>query len=250
MKCCIVKDLLSNYIDGLCNEETNEEIRKHLDDCDDCRAVYEKMSAASLWEMPTEDKNIDFFGKLKVKMLRRNIVIAVSAFIMVSGAFFIFAKSYRIPIDFDPNYMSVEEYTAAIITTNGYTSLRNVDHFKDMIPEDCENLMNAVKLVYNGINNISMDRIGRSVNRDGKTVKVYYYCYEESLWDLLFADPEPRTGGSYVPLNNNGNRADYEPQVREIYYLPVKHLSGFEKLSDEEYDRMREKGTLIWSGIS
>ena len=31
MKCCIVKDLLPGYIDGLTSEETNEEMKMHLE---------------------------------------------------------------------------------------------------------------------------------------------------------------------------------------------------------------------------
>ena len=33
MKCCIVRDLLPGYIDGLTSSETNEEIERHLEEC-------------------------------------------------------------------------------------------------------------------------------------------------------------------------------------------------------------------------
>lgn len=59
MKCCIVKDLLPGYIDGLTSEETNMEIKEHLENCAACRTIYEQMSAELPSEIPREEKDID-----------------------------------------------------------------------------------------------------------------------------------------------------------------------------------------------
>lgn len=45
MNCNIIKDLIPLYIDNCCSEESEEEIKKHLTQCDDCRAVFEEMNA-------------------------------------------------------------------------------------------------------------------------------------------------------------------------------------------------------------
>lgn len=50
MKCCIVRDLLPGYVDGLNSEETDAEVKKHLEDCADCRKICAQMSA----ELPKE----------------------------------------------------------------------------------------------------------------------------------------------------------------------------------------------------
>ena len=42
---------------------------------------------------------------------------------------------------------------------------------------------------------------------------------------------------------------DYEPQMIEVYYLRQKNLHKLEELSDEEYDNLREKSDLIFSGM-
>lgn len=39
------------------------------------------------------------------------------------------------------------------------------------------------------------------------------------------------------------------PQIKEIYYLPVKDLDKIDQLSDQEYDAQRENAVLVWSGI-
>lgn len=248
MKCSIIKDLLSNYIDGRCSEETNTEVKKHLDNCVDCRHVYEKMADGNPQEPPREAQN----DTIKTAFLHNKVIAAISICILVLGGLFIFAKSYHIPLPFDPNDMSVNIYKAAVITDKGgYSYLKSLDRLGDMIPEDSGNVIDAVELVYQGINNMSGDVIDRTVSRDGENVKVYYYRYSESLWDVLFADPSLKTGGLYMTINANGfNRADFEPQMREIYYLPVKDLNKLEKFPDGEFDGLREQGTLILSGIS
>ncbi|HBN56823.1 MAG TPA: hypothetical protein DD414_08605 [Lachnospiraceae bacterium] len=42
--CAIIKELLSHYMDGLTSDETNTEIRKHLETCEACRTLYEQGS--------------------------------------------------------------------------------------------------------------------------------------------------------------------------------------------------------------
>lgn len=41
--CTTVRDLLPNYIEQLTSEQTNEGIRKHLENCSECSAIYHKM---------------------------------------------------------------------------------------------------------------------------------------------------------------------------------------------------------------
>lgn len=174
MKCYVVKDLLSNYIDGLCSEDTSEGIKKHLDVCDDCRAIYEKMSTV-------------------------------------------------IP--------------------------------EGILPEHSGSVVDAVRLAYEGINRISKISRGRTINRNGENIRVVYYCYTRTLWDSLFFDDgfagqreSGRSFGSDI-YGENYESAEYEPQMREIYYLPVRNLHKIGELSDEEFDGLREKGSLIWSGV-
>lgn len=40
MKCYVIKDLLPEYEEGLCSEETRKEIEEHLADCEACRKLY------------------------------------------------------------------------------------------------------------------------------------------------------------------------------------------------------------------
>lgn len=258
MRCSIVKDLLSNYIDGLCSEETNEEIRKHLDGCDGCRAVHGKMSAAIPQGIGSQGQDIDFLKKLKARMLRRNVMVAVTTCIIALASFVIFAKNYEIPLPFDANRMSVEVFKAAVITKeDGAISLEAIDPnlLGGVIPEDNAQIIDAVRLAYRGINNIGECSRGRTIHRDGGDVRVVYYCYTKTLWDSLFTDPDllgySESGSSYgSELYGDSYESSYhEPQMKEIYYLPIRNLYKIDELSDEEFDRLREGGQLIWSGV-
>ena len=42
-KCYLIKDLLPSYIDEICTDETNEIIKKHLEECPDCKKSYNLM---------------------------------------------------------------------------------------------------------------------------------------------------------------------------------------------------------------
>lgn len=258
MKCCIVKDLLSNYIDGLCSGETNAEIKQHLDACADCRTVYEKMSAVIPQEILPEDKNIDFIKKLKANMLRRNIIAAVSTAVAILACFFIFAKNYEIPLPFDANRMSVELFKAAVTTNeDGKTSLETIDSeiLGNVIPEDSDHIIDAVRLSYQGINKISEYSRGRTIRRNGEDVRVVYYCYTKTLWNSLFFDGDlagySESGHSYgsAIYGDNYQSTVYKPQRKEIYYLPIRNFFKIDDLSDEEFDKLRETCDLIWSGV-
>ena len=40
MKCYVVQDLLPEYVEGLCREETAKEIKQHLEGCEECQGIW------------------------------------------------------------------------------------------------------------------------------------------------------------------------------------------------------------------
>lgn len=53
--CDIIFDLLPLYLDGIVREETEEAIIEHLNECDNCRTVYEQMKC----DISLQDKTIN-----------------------------------------------------------------------------------------------------------------------------------------------------------------------------------------------
>lgn len=78
----IFKDLAPAYIDGLTSEETNKQMRKHIDQCEECRSYLHEMKEEIFIEDEKERKeeksNIDYFKKVRSKNRRKTIIIVSS----------------------------------------------------------------------------------------------------------------------------------------------------------------------------
>lgn len=256
MKCCIAKDLLPNYIDGLTSEESSTEIRKHLESCEGCRAVYEQMSASLPQEILPERQDIAFLEQLRAKVRRRYVVIALSTCVALAVPA-IFAKNYQLPLPFDAGRMGVELHPAVAVA-NQYGILEwqelgreftdppgassGDDERRDFLYFTCQ-----------GMEDVGFTSCARTVNRDGAKVRVVYYCVTKTLWDALFSKEDPYEGNWHVQggiYDNQIYRANYQPQRTEIYYLESSGLQRLKKLSDQEFDAQKERALLIWSGVA
>ena len=82
--CKIVQDLLPNYIDNLTNEETNAYIEKHLEECEECKTIYENMKKELKIGTEKPDKReINFFKKYRNKLRILRIILLVIFMIFV-----------------------------------------------------------------------------------------------------------------------------------------------------------------------
>lgn len=219
----------------------------------------EKMLVSTFKGLPAEENNINFFNDKKYKTSKKSKAIFLSSCItlLLLAGFFTFANFYEIPLPFDSYRMSVELMpSAVVISENGKVSWKELESAKSkgMVSGDYENVINVLYRNYQGINNISESSTGRTINRNGEDVRLVYYCYSKTLWNSLFKDPDLEEysesgrstgtdmyGGNYQSLN-------YEPQMTEVYYLPLRDLYKIDSLSDTEYDSLRADSGLIWRG--
>ena len=44
MDCNIINDLIPLYIDGCCSDESSAEVKKHIENCDECKKIFESMT--------------------------------------------------------------------------------------------------------------------------------------------------------------------------------------------------------------
>lgn len=258
MKCSIIQDLLPNYIDDLTSEETKTEIEKHLKECEDCQKIYKDMSANVPKLIETEEKEIDVFKKVKKKLKIRNIIITAFICILIFFGFYIFANNYKLPLPFDANRMFIEPFEAAVVTLEdgeiGWLDI-NGNLYENYVSDISSETLDLIQISYKGINHISGSVEGRNIKQDGEEVRVVYYCYYKTLWDSLTYDTDlsvESEGGSMYSSDIYGDTfqsKDYKPQKRQIYYLPMKNIHKIEKLSDEEFAKLKEKAYLIWEGI-
>lgn len=194
----------------------------------------------------------------------KRCIVGAGVCAMLFLGFYIFAKNYSFAIPFDANRMFVERFkTVAAINSEGERTWiyeEEVHLHKDntlgnglFIPEEYETL-ELVRLAYHGINHItSLRPMGRMINRDGENIWVVYYCYTKTLWDSLVYDADrdecSESAARFDIYGDELKSPNYEPKMREIYYLQEKDLIKLDELSDEEFDGLRKNADLIWSGI-
>ena len=85
MKCEIIRDLLPLYIDGLTSKESNQEIEKHLKNCEECQKYYQEMTGdidnfSVITNEEIEDVNL--IKKIKKKNRKKALGIFVGAFVL------------------------------------------------------------------------------------------------------------------------------------------------------------------------
>lgn len=261
MKCCIVKDLLPGYIDGLNSEETDAEVRMHLEGCGACRAVYEQMMAELADEAPPEKRDVDFLKKLKTGIRRRYVF---GAFLICAAVIGVVSclKAYDLPVPYDPERMTIGLFARAY-TPNDY-GLMVWSDVENLDPQTAEaaaggayDTVDELRFVLQEcVRSDDITSRGRTIRRDGETVRVVYYCYTRSLWNSLFhpgvngyVDSSVYRGAIYEKNFFRESLEKYEPMLREIYYLPMGNMNRLTGLTDEDFDALSEDAVLVWSGV-
>ncbi|KOS68181.1 hypothetical protein AEA09_06190 [Lysinibacillus contaminans] len=90
----VFRDLVPSYIENLTSEETNQQIEKHMEQCEDCRQYVKDMQEDLLvertHEQKKEEKNIDFLKKVRSKNRKKILIIVGSLLSIFIGCFFFF----------------------------------------------------------------------------------------------------------------------------------------------------------------
>ncbi len=86
MKCNIIKDLIPLYIDECCSEDTAAEVKKHLECCEDCKALFEEMRSPTTTEtvFVTPQKSLSKINDWKASVLQSALFL-VSFLVITVG---------------------------------------------------------------------------------------------------------------------------------------------------------------------
>ena len=86
--CKIVQDLLPNYIEKLTNDDTNMYIEEHLNECEECKKIFENMKKElKLNNVKRDEREVKYIKKYnnKLKLLRNILLIILVLFIIIIG---------------------------------------------------------------------------------------------------------------------------------------------------------------------
>ncbi|MBQ1371781.1 MAG: DUF4825 domain-containing protein [Oscillospiraceae bacterium] len=90
LPCEIVQDLLPSYVDGLTNPGTGEAVREHLEDCEACRGIYERMTRLPDSAVdPAEKTELDFLKKKHRQTLRVTVGSLLGALLLLIAGLFV-----------------------------------------------------------------------------------------------------------------------------------------------------------------
>lgn len=88
--CNIVQDLLPSYVENLTNEETNQYVEEHLNNCKECQKIYTDMKKKLELHMERPNENeINFLKKYSHKLRLLRIIILI----LLLGALITFVVS-------------------------------------------------------------------------------------------------------------------------------------------------------------
>lgn len=76
-ECKVIQDLLPNYIENLTTPETNEVIERHLEECKECKIIFEKMKSDTENKVENNDVEINYAKKVKSNLKLLNIILVL-----------------------------------------------------------------------------------------------------------------------------------------------------------------------------
>ena len=91
LDCCVVRDLLPAYLEGLTEEETTRQVEAHLEECPECRRHREAMQA-SLPVVRAPKRALAFLKKVKRTRLIAAVLSAVVALLLI---FLVYDSEYH-----------------------------------------------------------------------------------------------------------------------------------------------------------
>ncbi len=202
--------------------------------------------------------------RMKRHVRRKSMLITLSV-CAAAIVFLLLAVRLEIPLPYDANRMQLEEVKSAIvplsaldqdITESGYAIYPLDDlpfKLKKAVIEGSVKPVSLICFSYSGLNEAGFMCVSRTVMRDGKPVRIAYFCYDRTLWNTIrYGDFSgiSESGSGYGEMYDDSISDDgiYTPENTEIYYLKTSKLYQLRRLSDDDYVKKTAQASLIWSG--
>jgi hypothetical protein len=232
IRCSIVQDLLPNYIEKLASEDTNQVIEEHLENCEDCKKVYNQMVAdiGKTEKVPVIE--LKFLKKLKHKQIIGAVLSAVIALICMYG---LYNMEFAVDVT---NTISLEEaideyFFTENVDSNIIQSQRVENHLVVFFEREGY-------LGHYGIANLEAGLFGkyRFINADLDDWPLYEYTFSISKsYLLLYGINDLQGVQTYAiyPFNNTSAQPIYQGKVEQAPFLRVIKLESPENYVGIEF---------------
>lgn len=109
LPCCIVQDILPNYIEKLTGDETNQAIEHHLYTCEECKKIYEQMNSDLSGNTKAPIIEMKFLKKIK---LTRKLAALVTIILALNFAYMVYCTEYKFTNDKNILSAGITEFLA------------------------------------------------------------------------------------------------------------------------------------------
>ena len=95
MDCNVIKDLIPLYIDDCCSEESHAEVKRHIENCDECKKIFESMTnTVTEKETKFEIKKCTRINDWKASILQ-SVLFLLSFLLITAGVYFEAGTNYH-----------------------------------------------------------------------------------------------------------------------------------------------------------
>lgn len=108
LKCCIVQDVLPNYIEKLTSYDTNQAVQEHLNTCAGCKNMYDQMVADISTPVSAPKIELKFLKKVKRTRLLAAALCIVLTLVL---SYLLYHSEYHYTIDKGDLSTAITEFT-------------------------------------------------------------------------------------------------------------------------------------------
>lgn len=216
--CGLIQDLLPLYHDEVCNRESRQAVLRHLEECGECRAFYEKMQQAENIAVPyaddrEENRKAAAFRTVRKKLRRRQVLLVIFTAVLVFAGILAVIGAMK-------NSVSVimpEENNISVTITNG-----------DFV----------AKLRGNRANYLKIKRVDTSFYGQEKTY--LFFCMSASKWDDVTTKEDMFSVYTLCPRDKGAQDIDC------VYYYTGEY-TDIETMGESRLGQVIENSLLLWS---
>lgn len=137
--CKIIKDLLPLYMDKLASDSSVRAIKEHLEECQDCRNVLEKMERPLSGHTKEEEKELDFLKKIRRRNKRVLKMVLILSTLILAVVLAVVVKVFIIGMPISPESITYEcfyDEEKRELTVHGVINLNMTEFSGLSIKED------------------------------------------------------------------------------------------------------------------
>lgn len=230
LTCEVVEDLLPSYVEDLTNDVTNEAVRAHMEQCENCREKLERVKATDWQEEKTEEKEIDYLKKTR-SGYHKKVIVGV----LITAAVFwvaLFIRMSIVPVTVDSSML---EFEIKVDENEKFV------YFCGNLKDTSKGIANLSYEMQDGVLNISVRQTMTPVFY--KNAKAEHYYYEGELtqirignrivWDhgkTILADAADIYATKHLYIGSNSDNGS-----------SLRALGVFEKLGNYTFELQTSK---------